>query len=169
MISKIKKDEQEWALSVPKPQHSGAGGLSCFTGQKAKVACWGWPSPWPNVARPGPAQPGQPRPVRHARHVLWAVTVPRADTANRWPRCSEVFASSTSVEGLTRGAWTGELGLTEACCRRGGGGRRSVWRMATRGRAAPVVTYGEEEACEARNALRFLEQQRGGLRGHRSR
>jgi hypothetical protein len=115
---------------------------------------------------PGPTQPGQPRPVRHARHVLWAVTVPRADTANRWPRCSEVFASSTSVEGLTRGAWTGELGLTEACCRRGGGGRRSVWRMATRGRAAPVVTYGEEEACEARNALRFLEQQRGGPRGH---
>jgi hypothetical protein len=59
MISKIKKDEQEWALSVPKPQHSGAGGVSCFTGQKAKVACWGWPSPWPNVARPDPGRPAQ--------------------------------------------------------------------------------------------------------------
>jgi hypothetical protein len=51
MISKIKKDEQEWALSGPKPQRSGAGGLPHFTGQKVEVACWGWPNPRPNVAR----------------------------------------------------------------------------------------------------------------------
>jgi hypothetical protein len=146
----------------PSQNHSTPGPVACRASW-AKRPRWlaRGGRPWTNVARPG-----QPRPVRHAWRVLWAVTVPRADTASQWPRCSEVFASSTSVEGLTRGAWTGELGLTEACCRRGGGGRRSVWRMATRGRAAPVVTYGEEEACEARNALRFLEQQRGGPRGH---
>jgi hypothetical protein len=51
MISKIEKDEQEWALYGPKPQRSRAGGLPCFTGQKAEAACWGWPSPRPNVAR----------------------------------------------------------------------------------------------------------------------
>jgi hypothetical protein len=35
--------------------------------------------------------------------------------------------------------------------------------------AAPVVTCVEEEVGEARNAPRFLEQQRGGPRGHQSR
>jgi hypothetical protein len=47
--------------------------------------------------------------------------------------------------------------------------RRPVRRMATRGRAAPVVACGEEEVGEARNAPRFLEQQRGGPGGHQSR
>jgi hypothetical protein len=50
----------------------------------------------------------------------------------------------------------------------GGGGRRPVRQTVTHGRAAPVVTCGEEEVGEARNAPRFLEQQRGGPRGHRS-
>jgi hypothetical protein len=37
-----------------------------------------------------------------------------------------------------------------------------VRRTVTRGRAAPAVACGEEEVGEARNAPRFLEQQRGG-------
>jgi hypothetical protein len=37
-----------------------------------------------------------------------------------------------------------------------------VQRTVTRDRAAPVVTCGEEEAREARNALGFLEEQTGG-------
>jgi hypothetical protein len=40
-----------------------------------------------------------------------------------------------------------------------------VQRTATRGRAALVVACREEEACEACNAPRFLEQQRGGGQG----
>jgi hypothetical protein len=44
-----------------------------------------------------------------------------------------------------------------------------VRRTTTCGRAAPVVACGEGEVDEACNAPRFLEQQRGGPRGHRSR
>jgi hypothetical protein len=40
-----------------------------------------------------------------------------------------------------------------------------VRRMAMRGRAAPEVACGEGEVSEARNAPRFLEQQRGGTKG----
>jgi hypothetical protein len=41
--------------------------------------------------------------------------------------------------------------------------------MVTHCRAAPEVACGEGEVGEARNAPRFLEQQRGGPRGHWSR
>jgi hypothetical protein len=44
-----------------------------------------------------------------------------------------------------------------------------VRRTAMCGRAAPTVACGEGEVGEAHNALRFLEQERGGPRGHRSR
>jgi hypothetical protein len=44
-----------------------------------------------------------------------------------------------------------------------------VQRTAMCGRAAPMVACGEGEVGEAHNAPRFLEQERGGPRGHRSR
>jgi hypothetical protein len=52
----------------------------------------------------------------------------------------------------------GEKTLTQAMAQRGGGGRRPAQRMATRGRAAFMVAYGEEKAREARSVPGFLEE-----------
>jgi hypothetical protein len=98
IISKIEKDER--ALSGSKPQRYGVGGLPRSRAKRpGRPAGGGGPA----HDQCGPASLGR-------RGVLGAHSgrsphpkLTRLPPAGRWLRCGEVFASSTSGEGVTSG------------------------------------------------------------------
>jgi hypothetical protein len=100
MISKLKRMSTNGLY--PARNHSAPGPASCRASQAKRLR---------RPARDGPPspQPMWPAPAQSDA----AVQLP---PVSRWPRCSEVFTSSTCGEGVTRRAWTGESGLTEARC-----------------------------------------------------